>query len=162
MGTTMPISISCPHCSQQLTLNESQSQDTVTCPHCSKLLTAPVVDGSVPTNAEEAVSESLAADRTSPLQSTEAKREPTSARSWLFIVLGVLVAIAVSYFIYDRVQTYSSKKKLERIREEEYQLMIQSRRFGPGDADHKRVVERLRELAEEEEAILKRHPEWRR
>ncbi len=78
------------------------------------------------------------------------------------MAIGAMVAIVVSVFIYDRTESYNSRKKLEQIRDEEYLLMIQSRRLGQGDADYKRVEKRLHELAQEEDAILKRHPEWRR
>jgi hypothetical protein len=157
----MPITITCPHCSQPLTVNESPVPDTIACPHCSKHVAIPAV-GVVPAADAAAVTVSgLQPEKPDQTQQIGKNREPMSRHSWFFIAIGVMIAVVVCIFIYDRTESYFSRKKLDRIREEEYYMMMQTRRLGPGDTDHKRIVERLRELEEEEEVILTRHPEWR-
>ena len=66
------------------------------------------------------------------------------------ILLGVLVAVVMCLFIYDRIETAMSRRRLDAIREEQYLLLLRN-------GDEKRSYE----LQQEERRILRKHPDWR-
>ncbi len=182
----MPIVLSCPTCRYPISIGEEYAGLTVPCPTCRHPFAVPAVMSYPAPAANPFDVPEDAGEAPSPRRKRRAGvREPMSGQTKFFILVGVLVAVVMGLFIYDRMERYYDKVRLRAINKDQLELlnkisareteidmatrarkskdgeMILPSDYYPKDAEWTRLHDRFNTLEYEREKILRDRPEWR-